>query len=157
MKPLAALAAFLAVAILADPADAGRSVARSRQVVRGHAAQAQVVCASQQCVVQQQAYVAPQIAAAQFVYPAPQQVFLPQVTAVYAPPQQQVIVQPQKVYAQPQVVVQKQVVAQPQVVVQQQRVYAQPQVLVAPSRSRQVSRSRSVTRGSAAQAVILPY
>jgi hypothetical protein len=138
MKPLAALAAFLAVAVLVAPADA-RSVSKLRQVNRGHAAQAQVVCAAPQVVLQQQAYVAPQIAAAQmFVYPAPQQVFLPQVAAVYAPPQQQVIVQPQ-------------VVAQPQVV------YAQPQAQIVGG-GRQVFKSRQVIRGNAAaQAVILPY
>lgn len=154
MKALSALAALLAVAVLVAPADA-RNVSRLKQVSRGHAAQAQVVCAAPQVVLQQQAYVAPQIAAAQmFVYPAPQQVFLPQVAAVYAPPQQQVIVQ-----QQPQVIVKPQIV-QPQIVAQPQIVYgqAQAQAQVVGGGGRQVTKFRQVTRGNAAaQAVILPY
>lgn len=145
MKPLLALAAIaVAFVAVAPSAEAGRSVARSRQVVRGHGAQAQVVshCAPQ--LVQAQAqivYAQPQVQA-QFYYPAPQQVFLPQVSTVYAAPQ---------VFAAPPV--------QKQVVVEQQRVYAQPQVVVAqPQRGRQVVKSRQVVRGNAAsQAIVLPY
>jgi hypothetical protein len=142
MKALVAALALVALVIFAAPAEArGRSV--SRQVVRGHGhARAQVVCAAP-------VYAAPLVAApvqAQFLYPAPQQVFLPQVSAVYAPAPQ-VVLPPQ-----PQVVLPQAVASYPQ----QQVVAAQ--IGGGVFNGRQVSKSKQVVRGNAAaQAVILPY
>lgn len=146
MKTLAAVLALVALAVIAAPAEArGRSV--SRQVFRGHGhvAQAQVVCAAPQQVL-----VAPQVQT-QFLYPAPQQVFLPQVSAVYAPAQQ-VVAAPQVVYPQPQVVLQQAAAAYPPQQLVQQQLGAG---LLA---GRQKVKTKQVVRGNAAaQAVIVPY
>lgn len=146
MKTLAAVLALVALAVIAAPAEA-RGVAKSRQVVRGHGhvAQAQVICAAPAQVI-----AAPQVQT-QFLYPAPQQVFLPQVATVYAPAPQ--------VVAAPQVVCPPAQVVHPQVVLPQSAYPAQ--TLIQPQLAaggRQKSKSKQVVRGNAAaQAIILPY
>lgn len=138
MKPLLALAAFLAVGLSVATAEA-RVVSRQKQVVRGHGhAAAQVVCAPQLALVAQ-----PQ---AQVFYPAPQQVFLPQTQVVYAQPQ--IVAAPQVVYPP----------AAAQVILPQQFNYGAQAQVVLPQQNQNV-RFKQTFRGNipAAQAVMLPY